>query len=274
MKFLSSRDVKLGKRDPSSHKGQNGRVLAVVGSSQYVGAAYFAAMAAYRSGVDQVVVAAPEKVAWALNCMSPDLITAKFKGNFLAAAAINKIVTMSKDFDVTLIGNGIGKRKATLKFAAAVIKKIKGLKVIDADAIKAVRIQDVTNAILTPHKGEFKVLLSNSKISEQGLRQKKIIGNNTVLLKGRIDKIISAEKVAYNKTGNAGMTKGGTGDVLAGLCAGLLAQEKDLFKAACAAAYANGKAGNLLLKKYGWGFTASDLIEKLPTILKRLWKIK
>ena len=89
-----------------------------------------------------------------------------------------------------------------------------------------------------------------------------------------IEKILILSKTYYNKTGNAGMTKGGTGDVLAGLCAGLLAQEKDLFKAACAAAYANGKAGNLLLKKYGWGFTASDLIEKLPTILKRLWKIK
>ncbi len=286
MKFLTAASIKLKKRKPTSHKGENGRVLVVAGSIDYVGAAYLAGMAAFRSGVDAVVVAAPEKVAWAINCLSPDFITKKFKGDFFTTAAINEIVGMSKKFDVTLIGNGIGKNIQTLKFAAAVCRKIKGFKVIDADAISAVRLQGVQNVIFTPHHAEYDLLLRNSGCSMTFLRKRSIkkasdekqllevISNNVILLKGHTDKIISKDKIAYNKTGNAGMTVGGTGDVLAGLCAGLLAQEKNLLKAAAAAAYVNGKAGDLLLQKYGWGFTASDLVEKLPEVLKQLWKRK
>ena len=280
MQFITAAGLKLKKREKGSHKGQNGRVLVVAGSIDYVGTAYLAGMAAFRSGVDAVVVAAPEKVAWAVNCLSPDFITKKFKGDFFTAAAVRQIVEMSKKFDVTLIGNGIGKDAQTLKFAAAACRMIKGPKVIDADAISAVRLQDVQNAIFTPHKAEYDVLMRNSNLGmDTPLRTvQTAVGSNVLLIKGypaikkqHVDAIVSRSKVAYNKTGNAGMTVGGTGDVLAGLTAGLLAQEKDLFKAACAAAYANGKAGDLLKQKYGWGFTASDLLEKLPVVLKRLY---
>ena len=281
MHFITAEEVKLRKRKPDSHKGDNGRVLVVAGSIDYVGAAYLAGMAAFRSGVDAVVVAAPEKVAWAINCLSPDFITKKFKGDFFTTAAIKEITGMSKKFDVTLIGNGIGSNVQTLKFAAAICEEIKGLKVIDADATSAVRIQDVQNAIFTPHHAEYDLLLRNSGCSGELRRVQGIIGSNVLLVKGygsrkgqHMDAIISKNKVAYNRTGNAGMTVGGTGDVLAGLCAGLLAQERDLFKAAAAAAYVNGKAGDLLLQKYGWGFTASDLVEKLPEVLTRLWGFK
>ncbi len=280
MKFLTVANVKLKKRKSDSRKGENGRVLVVAGSIDYVGAAYLAGMAAFRSGVDAVVVAAPEKVAWAINCLSPDFITKKFKGDFFTTAAIKEIVGMSKKFDVTLIGNGIGKNVKTLKFAAAVCKKINGNKVIDADAISAVRVQDVQNAMFTPHHAEYGLLLRNSGFAANTPLDavQKAVGSNALLVKGyaaakeqHVDAIISKNRVAFNKTGNAGMTVGGTGDVLAGLCAGLLAQEKNLFKAAAAAAYVNGKAGDLLLRKYGYGFTASDLLEELPVVLKRLW---
>ncbi len=291
MRFITADDVKLKLRRPDSHKGDNGRVLVVAGSIDYVGAAYLAGMAAFRSGVDAVVVAAPEKAAWAINCLSPDFITKKFKGDFFTAAATREIIEMSTKFDVTLIGNGIGKNVNTLKFAAAVCKKIKGRKVIDADAIAAVRIQDVQTAIFTPHHAEYDLLLRNSGMTFFGKEGQsrnmnlaviqRFVGSNVLLVKGHagakrqhVDAIISKNKITYNKTGNAGMTVGGTGDVLAGLTAGLLAQEKDLFKAAAAAAYVNGKAGDMLLRKYGYGFTASDLVEKLPVMLKQLWKLK
>ena len=277
MKFPAAADIRLKARKPGSHKGDNGRVLVVAGSIDCVGAAYLAGMAAFRSGVDAVVIAAPEKVAWAVNCLSPDIITKKFRGDFFTQAAISEILKMSKSFDVTLIGNGIGKDVKTLKFASAVCRKVKGLKVIDADAIAAVRIQDVQNAIFTPHHAEYDLLLRNSNCKNDN-DARKIIGSNVLLVKGyksaaakgkHIDAVISKSAVAFNKTGNAGMTVGGTGDVLAGLCAGLLAQEKGLFKAACAAAYINGTAGNLLLKKYGYGFMASDLLEWLPKVLRK-----
>ena len=86
-------------------------------------------------------------------------------------------------------------------------------------------------------------------------------------MKGKIDVIIFKDKIYYNKTGNAGMTKGGTGDVLAGLCAGFLAQSKDLLQSAINAAYFNGLIGDILLKKKkGFTYLASDMVEEIKGI--------
>ncbi|MFH1182088.1 MAG: NAD(P)H-hydrate dehydratase [Candidatus Woesearchaeota archaeon] len=268
MRYLTEKDVKLKLRQKTSHKGENGRVLIIGGSIDYVGCVMLAAMAAYRSGADWVQIAAPEKVAWAINCISPDIITTKFKGDYFASSSVKKLIRMSDHFDTILIGNGIGEKMKTRKFAASLCTGIKRLKVIDADAIAAVNLSRISNAIITPHKGELNQLLKTNGISKQQLRKK--LGNNVILLKGRIDEIISREKVAFNKTGNEGMTVAGTGDVLAGLAAGLLAQGKNPFKASCAAAYANGRAGDMLLKEKGYGFLASELIETLPRALREI----
>ncbi|MBI2145604.1 NAD(P)H-hydrate dehydratase [Candidatus Woesearchaeota archaeon] len=269
--------MRLRKRDSNSRKGDNGRVLVIGGSIDYVGAAYLAGMAAFRSGADLVHVAAPEKAAWALNCLSADLITKKFRGNFFTTAAINELVSMSKKFDVTVIGNGIGKGVKTLNFAAAACRKITRPKVIDADAISAIKLQDVQNSVITPHAGEYLVLMRNSNCDGNFGQLQKIIGSNVVVLKGHVDKklgrvnvIISKDDVAYSKGGNPGMTVGGTGDVLAGLIAGLMAQHNDPLTSAKAALYANGKAADKLLAKYGYGFTASDLLEEAPQALKKI----
>ena len=97
--------------------------------------------------------------------------------------------------------------------------------------------------------------------------------NNVILLKGEIDAIISKGKIKYNKTGNAGMTKAGTGDVLAGLCVGFLAQSKDLFQSAVNAAYFNGLIGDILLKKKkGFTYLASDMVEEIKKLKKYLTK--
>ena len=279
MKCLATADIKLKPRKKDSRKGDNGRVLVIGGSIDYVGAAYLAGMAAFRAGADLVTIAAPGRVAWVINCLSPDLITKKFEGNFFTVAAINEAVKISKKFDVTLIGNGLGKNAKTLKFAAEACREIKGPKVIDADAISAIRIQDVQDSILTPHLGEYAALMMNSNCNG-GFRQlQRTIGSNIVLLKGYIDKkagrvnaIISRDGIAYAKGGNPGMTVGGTGDVLAGLVAGLVAQHNEPLAAAKAALYANGKAADALLRKYGYGFTASDLLEKVPEALRRFTK--
>ncbi|MBI2664324.1 NAD(P)H-hydrate dehydratase [Candidatus Woesearchaeota archaeon] len=246
-------------RKSDSHKGDNGKVLVVGGSIDYVGAVYLAGMAAFRAGVDNVTIVAPEKVAWAINCLSPDFITVKVRGSYFTAAAADKILQLSKNFDVVLIGNGLGTRAATKKFAASVVKKIKKPKVIDADAIKAVKIQDVSNAILTPHKKEFEILLKNSGCSEKNVKAE--MGNNVIIVKGMVDKIFSKNKTKLNRTGHAGMTVAGTGDVLAGITAGILAQEKDLWAAACIATYVNGKIGEKLSKRFGYGYTASDMLD-------------
>jgi hydroxyethylthiazole kinase-like uncharacterized protein yjeF len=262
MKYLTEKDVKLTPRRKNSHKGDNGRVLIIGGSTEYIGCVVLAAFAAYRSGADWVQIAAPEKAAWAINCISPDIITTKFSGDYFTKSSVKKLIRMSDKFDVTLIGNGIGDRMKTSEFAASLCTGIKRLKVIDADAIAAVNLERTSNAILTPHKGELAKLLEHNRITKQQLT--KLMGNNVILLKGRIDEIISKEKTAYNNTGNEGMTIAGSGDVLAGLAAGLLSQEKNLFKSACMAAYANGRAGDILQKQKGYGFLASELVDALP----------
>ena len=272
--------IHLTERAGNSHKGENGRVLLVGGSVDYAGAVYLAAMAALRSGADNVTIAAPEKVAWVLNALSPDFITVKFRGEYFNPSAAKKIVALSRGFDVLAVGNGIGARESTKRFAAEVIKKAKAFKVIDADAIKSISMDGCENSIITPHSKELGYFLINSNVNKSIINKiineklitkkstiiKKIIQkfldkNNIILLKGKIDAIISKDKIFYVKGGNAGMTKGGTGDVLAGLCAGFLAQSRDLLQSAINASYFNKKIGDILLrKKKGFTYLASDMV--------------
>jgi hydroxyethylthiazole kinase-like uncharacterized protein yjeF len=269
MRFITKSILKMKKRDPNARKGFFGKTLVIGGEENFVGAPAMAASAAVtvlRSGADLVAVAAPAKVSWAINCISPDIITKKIPCSYFKKKHAAQIIRMAKEFDVVLIGPGLGRHKDTLEFARKIAREIKKPKVIDADALKAIRIQEVSNAILTPHKREFEILLKNSRIKEKDLRKK--IGNNIILLKGPVDRIISKKRVAFNKTGNAVMTKAGTGDVLAGLCAGFAAQRIDLFKAACMGAYLNGKVGDYLLKKKGRTFIASDLIYNIHKVFR------
>jgi NAD(P)H-hydrate epimerase len=140
------------------------------------------------------------------------------------------------------------------------------------------------NHLVTPHLGEFKVLFKPGKQEARILTnsRKKTITKRAeiiqkysqkhgclILLKGPIDIIASPHEWKYNFTGNEGMTKGGTGDVLAGLVAAL-ACKNDLFLAACAGAFINGLAGDRLKKKVEIYFNASDLGDEIPRVLKSL----
>ena len=142
------------------------------------------------------------------------------------------------------------------------------------------------NSIITPHSKELEYFLINSKIGKSAInkinREKNIIKksklikkttqkflnqDNIILLKGKIDTIISRDKIFYVKGGNPGMTKGGTGDVLAGLCAGFLAQSKDLLQSSINASHFNKKIGDILLKKKkGFAYLASDMVEEIKRI--------
>ena len=284
MKFITKKDIQIPKRKSSSHKGDNGYVLAVGGSEDYAGAITLAGMAALRSGCDLVKIIAPEKVAWAINAYSPDLVTKKIPEEFFSPEHFKILQNEMEKFDVLLIGNGIGLKNESKKFCRKTIKEIKKLKVIDADAIKAISMDDCENSIITPHSKELEYFLINSKVNNDIIKkissfggnffskakiikkitQKFLDKNNIILLKGKIDVLISKNKIFYNKTGNAGMTRGGTGDVLAGLCAGFLAQSKDLLQSAINAAYFNGLIGDILMKKKkGFTYLASDIVQEL-----------
>ena len=286
MKFITKSQIKLPKRKSESHKGDNGLVLVVGGSEDFVGAVALAGLAALRSGCDLVKIIAPEKVAWVINAYSPDLVTMKLKSDYFKLNHFNVVKNLMEQSDVLLIGNGIGLRNEAKKFCQKTIKNIKKFKVIDADAIKSISVNDCENSIITPHAKELEYFLINSKINKSTIKQfnnekntekksklikkttqKFLSKNNIILLKGKIDIIISKDKIFYNKTGNAGMTRGGTGDVLAGLCAGFLAQSKDLLQSAINAVYFNGLIGDILLKKKkGFSYLASDMVNEIKKV--------
>ncbi len=274
MRYITANILKGRKRISHSHKGDYGRVLIVGGSIDFAGAPTLAALAAkavLRSGADIVILSAPSSIAWAVNAICPDIITKKFKGDYFKLSHAKEIIKQAKKCDVVQIGCGIGRKSGS--FIKKIIK-IKAPKVIDADAIKAISLKDVDNAIITPHQKELEILMKNSKLkyskdnNENIKKIRKIIRNNVILIKGPIDIVFSKNRLIKNKTGNAVMTKAGTGDVLAGLAAGFLAQTKDLFKSACMAAYINGKTGDYLLKKRGRTFIASDLVENLHEVYR------
>jgi len=288
MKFVTSKEIKIPARKKDSHKGENGYVLAVGGSREFAGAVALAGLSALRSGCDLVKIIAPEKAAWAINAYSPDLITAKLKGDYFRLSHFDAVKKEMEKFDILLIGNGVGLNDESRKFCKKTIKKIKKFKVIDADAIKSISFNDAENSIITPHHKELEQFLANSKIKkaaitkitkETNIMKKSIIikkrtqnflnKNNVILLKGKIDIIISKNKIMHVKGGNPGMTKGGTGDVLAGLCAGFLAQSKDLLQSAINASYFNKKIGDILLKKKkGFTYLASDMVDEIKRIRK------
>lgn len=257
--------IKMKKRKKNSHKGQNGEVLVIGGSGDYVGCLALAGLAALRTGVDWVTIAAPEKVGWAVQALTPDLVVRKFKGTHFTAKHVDSVVNLSKKFDAVLIGNGIGLK--SLSFVRQVVQKINKPVVIDADGVKAVKLRDVKNAILTPHGKEFQLLLKNSGIDEKKLQRS--INDNIILVTGPVDRIISKNGVKKNRTGNEGMTVGGTGDVLAGIAAGFLAQGYSKEDSAYAAAYLNGVLGDVQKKKRGYSFIASDLVEDMKKLKKR-----
>ncbi|MBW2966285.1 NAD(P)H-hydrate dehydratase [Candidatus Woesearchaeota archaeon] len=269
MKFLKKREL-------WSHKGDNGKVLVIGGSKDYIGAPALAALAALRTGIDLSVVAAPEQTAWQINTYSPDLITKKFEGDFFNWDNVKDVIDYCEDgnFNAILIGPGLGLEPNTMDFVKEVVERIQLPKVIDADALKALKDAEIRNAVLTPHKAEF-YALTDEKLPEDLEEKAKIVKNQAkkdkiILLKGHTDIITDGNSIKLNQTGNPGMTIGGTGDVLAGLCLGFLAQTKDLLNSAHTAAYLNGRIGDYLLRKKGYGFTASDMIELIPIIKKKI----
>ena len=192
---------KITYRKKTAHKGDSGRVLAIGGSENYVGAVALAGIAALRAGCDVVTVAAPEKVAWAVNCLYADLITKKLSGKHIQKKHLLQLEPLIERSDVLLVGNGMGVHAETREFCSALMKKYpEKLKVFDADAIKMLRLQDISNAIITPHAREFEMLLENSGVVRD--EAKDYVGSNVILLKGWIDQIISGDKVTKVKGGN------------------------------------------------------------------------
>jgi NAD(P)H-hydrate epimerase len=265
------------KRPDWSHKGNFGHVLVIGGSRKYSGSPAFAALAAFRSGSDLVTIAAPERAADIIATFTPDMITEPLKGNYLHPRHLYPILELAKNADAIVIGGGIERRQETLTFVHNLLKNVKVPCVIDADAIHAVShnpaILSGRPFVLTPHQREFQALTKQEiglDVSQRSEMVKFFAQRfrTTLLLKGHVDIISDGERISHNLTGNPNMTKGGTGDTLAGICGAILGMKFDPFTAACAAAYINGAAGDLAARERGPGLMASDILDKIPLIIR------
>ncbi len=263
-----------------SRKGENGRILVVGGSYLYHGAPIFSALAAYRSGVDVVYLAVPRHIASPIRAYSPSLIVFPLPDVKLTSGSVNKILRGLERrilrADSAVIGPGLGGGRVREIGVLAYRLANMGLKVVlDADSLRKEVVEKVAGyrIVITPHDGEFYRMFGDSpgESLEERVRSVREVSKRfkvVVLLKGPTDVISDGERVAVNGVGNPGMTVGGTGDVLSGLVAGLMARGVEPFDAASAAAYINGSAGDRSAEKHGFHFTAEDLLDEIPLVMK------
>ncbi|UGV40503.1 NAD(P)H-hydrate dehydratase [Methanococcoides orientis] len=264
-KCVGAGDLKvLQRRRADSHKGNSGRIL-IVGGGPYSGAPALAAMAALRIGADIVTVAAPASVAETIASYSPNIIVRQLSSDILCEEDVEKIAELITSHDVVVIGMGLGRADRTKAAISKIIPFCKKV-VVDADGLYGIElpVPEDTTMIITPHAGEFRSLGGNGPDDVQAFSKENGL---TVLLKGKEDTISNGERVAINNTGNAGMTVGGTGDVLAGITGALFAISSPM-EAACCAAFINGAAGDLAFEEKGNGLIATDIIDRITDVMK------
>lgn len=249
---------KLKKPDPKSHKGENGRILIIAGSEKYHGALLLAVQVASRI-VDMVYVHSTDENLKLIKNLKSEISV------FIGVKKQDLWETVEL-VDAILIGPGLEETDEVLKIKAKLLKEFEHKKiVIDATAMWHLNTKLVhKNCILTPHSREFGNAFEISANSENCLKIAGKLGC-IIVLKGKYDYISDGKDLWENRTGNVGMTKGGTGDVLSGLITALAATNDGL-TSALAGTYLNGLAGDRLFEKVGTFYNAEDLVKELGAL--------
>ena len=267
-------------RPKSSHKGDFGYTMVLAGSEEYAGAAVLNAVAAQRGGTDAVFLVAPRRAADIGVAFSPSLIGIPLSGKQFLPRHVKKALQYSGRVDCVCVGSGMGKSAATCKALLEFMRRVCKPLVVDADAIRALEGLPLINKrtmvagnVVTPHADEFWSLTGEKLGKSLKERMEKVkhwaqLLGCTILLKGAVDVISDGRRTALNKVHSPLMAVGGTGDLLAGLCAGILAQGNSPFDSACAAAYLNGLAGTIAAKGMRSGLKAEDLLKVYDDALK------
>lgn len=251
---------------PVSHKGENGKVLIVGGNETYHGALLLACRVASKI-VDLVYASSVPENNRLIQKMRSQL------AEFIAVPR-DEIKEAVKGVDSILLGPGLGVDQEIKELVNRILKKNKNKKyVLDADALKVVNPKNLNkNCIVTPHKSEFKQLFG-VKPTVGNMKKLSRKHGCIIVLKGNPDYVISEEEVKINDNGNAGMTKGGTGDVLAGLITALTANN-DPFLAARAGVFINGLAADRLFSRVSYYYSAGDLVKEIPKTIAWCHKIQ
>ncbi|MCF7907918.1 MAG: NAD(P)H-hydrate dehydratase [Candidatus Omnitrophica bacterium] len=275
--------VQLLKRNPETHKGDYGCVLIIGASLGLTGAVCLSARAALKIGAGLVRVGVPKSLnnIFEIKLTEEMSLPLADKGGSLTESAFSQIEKVLDKVDVLVIGPGASLANPTRKLILRIIRDVDKPIVIDADAISALASdlsvldkRKTKQLIITPHYQEFSRLVKVD-IEEIKKNRKELAGNFalrynlTLVLKGNRSLVVRNKEFFENDSGNAGMATAGSGDVLSGIIAGLVAQGLKPFEAAKLGVYLHGLSGDLAVKdKTESCLIASDLIDYLPQAIK------
>lgn len=262
---IESMAAALPARNPSGHKGSFGKVLILGGSEGMTGAAIMAARSASRSGAGLIYVAYPRALGAVIEGALLEPVKRPLAGRerWFTGAQAKAALAEAEKADAVAFGPGIGTRPATAAFAAEIFKGVKAPLVVDADGLNLLANdigllkQRPGPTILTPHPGEASRLLNKSVKEIEADRLEAFVEfarehNAITVLKGAQTIVTSPDGQRFiNPTGNSGLAKGGSGDILTGLMTGLLAQGCEPLVAAQLAVFLHGVAADLAASEIG-----------------------
>jgi NAD(P)H-hydrate epimerase len=284
-KILSPLIVKsfIPARKTLSRKGDNGKVLVLGGNYLYHGAPILSSIAALRTGADLVYTCVPKINVMATRAFSPNLIVVPLVDVKLTRGSVQKLLgIIPKELDSATIGMGLGiqDREAIKILIRSLLDRAVMLS-LDASCLVPEILLDIKDkkVVVTPHAGEFRRLFGelppdNVKLRTRMVEKYAKENGVTILLKGPTDIVSDGNQTYLNPKNIAAMTVGGTGDVLSGVVAAMLAKNRNPIQAASAAVFVNGKAGYMAQKKYGLHMVATDLLDFIPFAMKPFDKVK
>lgn len=267
-------------RKDDAHKGDQGRVLVVAGSRGMSGAACLAATAALRGGAGLVTAAIPEGIQNIVAGFEPSYLTIGLpedEQGRTKPTSLKRLAEVLAVQDAVAIGPGLGQSAGLQELVQELYDSVPVPMVVDADALNLLarrpylvkRVSDAAPRVLTPHPGEFARLTGLATVAIQQDREQHAVefarqNNVVVVLKGYGTIVTDGQRLWVNDTGNSGLATGGTGDVLTGIVAALLAQHLPPFEAAQLAVHVHGVAGDLAAEELSKpGMIASDLLSRV-----------
>jgi len=278
----------LPKKQVNIHKYSAGKVLCICGSSAFPGAAVLASRSALAVGAGASVLAFPESARNLIQKKLGEVVVQTFTDGNSGYLTVKNLDQLKKKVlwaDTVAVGSGIGREKETQTFVYDLIKSRKfNNAVVDADAIFALNKNrykklNLKNLVFTPHHAEFANLIGaninvlKKDILKYGHQFTKYTGAYLVLKGAPTIIFTPGGNALINSTGNPALAKFGTGDVLTGMIAGLLAQQTDIEKSIVTAVYLHGLAADILIsKKTEYSLMANDIIKFLPDAIHFLRK--
>lgn len=269
-------------RKAESNKGSYGRVLCVCGSVGMAGAAYLCASAALRTGAGLVEVLTPEENRVIIQTLLPEAIVSVYDKDSPSIEQIDACLTRA---NAVVCGCGLGVGSASRALLGRVLRKVQVPTVLDADALNIISksptlLKYAANKIITPHPMEMSRLCAQD-VSDINADRESVCSDFAeshsliCVLKGHRTVVSDGKSVFINTSGNSGMATAGSGDVLAGIIGGILAQNTegklDMLQAASLGVYVHGLCGDAAAQKLGeYSVIASDIVANLPDVLKEI----